>query len=115
MKAQNKSSDQAGWERRPGGRARHLDVLIERVGSAADGARPSSTGTAEHVYHILVGRGLMTLGPEARVVEARDTIFIPPGVSYPLVNNGLDNLVFIVVTSPPGELPLTDVRGPELD
>jgi mannose-6-phosphate isomerase-like protein (cupin superfamily) len=66
---------------------------------------------SEHVYHILSGRGLMTLDGEARVVEARDTIFIPPGVRHGLVNNGLDDLVFVVVTSPPGELPTADVRG----
>ena len=65
---------------------------------------------SEHVYHILSGRGLMTLDGETRVVEARDTIFIPPGVRHGLVNNGLEDLVFVVATSPPGELPATDVR-----
>jgi mannose-6-phosphate isomerase-like protein (cupin superfamily) len=61
---------------------------------------------AEHVYYILRGRGLMTLDGEALVVEPTTTVFIPPGVRHALVNNGLEDLVFVVVTSPPGELPL---------
>ena len=63
---------------------------------------------AEHVYYIIAGRGFMTLGSEARVVKAEDTIFIPPGVPHSIGNNGIEDLLFVVATSPPGELPLPD-------
>jgi mannose-6-phosphate isomerase-like protein (cupin superfamily) len=63
---------------------------------------------AEHVYYILQGRGLMTLNDRRYVVEPHTAIFIPPGVAHSLANTGLENLLFIVVTAPPGELPMTD-------
>ena len=65
---------------------------------------------AEHVYYIMSGRGFMTLGSETRIVKACDTIFIAPGVKHSIGNNGIEDLVFVVATSPPGELPLPDVR-----
>ncbi|HZV51786.1 MAG TPA: cupin domain-containing protein [Candidatus Dormibacteraeota bacterium] len=61
---------------------------------------------AEHVYYVLSGCGLMTLDGERTVVGPHRAVFIPPGVRHAFVNNGLDDLVFVVVTSPPGELPL---------
>lgn len=64
---------------------------------------------AEHVYHILSGVGRFTIDGQNSLVGPRDTVFIPPEVRHQLVNNGLDDLVFIVVTSPPGELPTHDV------
>jgi mannose-6-phosphate isomerase-like protein (cupin superfamily) len=63
---------------------------------------------AEHVYYILQGRGLMKLGGVAYVVEPNHAIFIPPGVAHSLANTGLENLLFIVVTVPAGELPRVD-------
>jgi mannose-6-phosphate isomerase-like protein (cupin superfamily) len=66
---------------------------------------------AEHVYYVLSGRGLMTLDGERTVVGPHRAVFIPPGVRHAFVNNGLEDLVFVVVTSPPGELPLD--AGPE--
>jgi len=59
---------------------------------------------AEHVYYILQGRGLITLDGKAYVVGAHEAIFIPPGVVHSLSNTGLENLLFIVVTVPAGEL-----------
>ena len=64
---------------------------------------------AEHVYYILSGIGLFTIDGQNRLVSPRDSIFIPPGVKHQLVNNGLEDLVFVVVTSPPGEIPIHDV------
>jgi mannose-6-phosphate isomerase-like protein (cupin superfamily) len=63
---------------------------------------------AEHVYYILQGRGLMKLDDRQHVVEAHTAIFIPPGVVHSLANTGLENLLFIVVTAPAGELPTSD-------
>ncbi len=63
---------------------------------------------AEHVYYILQGRGLMTLGEKKYVVEPHTAIFVPPGVVHAIANTGLENLLFIVVTVPAGELPTSD-------
>ncbi len=63
---------------------------------------------AEHVYYILQGRGLMKLDDRQYVVEAHTAIFIPPGVVHSLANTGLENLLFIVVTVPAGELAMSD-------
>ena len=63
---------------------------------------------SEHVYYILQGRGLMKLDGVPYVVEPNTAIFIPPGVVHSLANTGLENLLFIVVTVPAGELPRID-------
>jgi mannose-6-phosphate isomerase-like protein (cupin superfamily) len=63
---------------------------------------------AEHVYYILQGRGLMKLDDRKYVVEAHTAIFVPPGVMHSINNTGLENLLFIVVTVPAGELPTSD-------
>jgi mannose-6-phosphate isomerase-like protein (cupin superfamily) len=63
---------------------------------------------AEHVYYILQGHGLMTVGEKKYVVEPHTAIFVPPGVVHAIANTGLENLLFIVVTVPAGELPTSD-------
>jgi mannose-6-phosphate isomerase-like protein (cupin superfamily) len=55
----------------------------------------------EQIYHVLSGEGLFEFGDEKRVVRAHDVMFIPPGVEHAFHNTGLDNLVFLVITSPP--------------
>ncbi|MEM5500430.1 cupin domain-containing protein [Ahrensia kielensis] len=54
----------------------------------------------EQVYHILSGEGLMELNDEKRVVRKNDVIFIAPGTAHSIVNTGLDDLTFIVATTP---------------
>jgi mannose-6-phosphate isomerase-like protein (cupin superfamily) len=63
---------------------------------------------SEHVYYILQGHGLMKLDDRKYVVEAHTAIFVPPGVMHSINNTGLENLLFIVVTVPAGELPTSD-------
>jgi mannose-6-phosphate isomerase-like protein (cupin superfamily) len=63
---------------------------------------------AEHVYYFLGGRGLLTLDGKARVVEPGVAAWIPPGVRHQLENTGVEDLLFVVVTTPAGELPLLD-------
>nr|BBH93094.1 hypothetical protein KTA_12930 [Thermogemmatispora argillosa] len=70
---------------------------------------------AEHVYYILKGRGLMRLGERQYVVEPHTAIFIPPGVVHSLANTGLEDLLFIVVTVPAGELERRDRRESEVN
>lgn len=59
---------------------------------------------AEHVYYILRGTGLAVVGGEQRLVEPNVTIFVPPGVEHAIYNTGFEDLVFIVATSPPGDI-----------
>ena len=59
----------------------------------------------EQVYHVLDGEGLMELDGEPRVVRRHDVIFIPPGVEHAMYNSGLDDLVFVVVTTPVSDAP----------
>ncbi len=54
----------------------------------------------EQIYHVLDGEGLIELDGERRVVGRHDVIHIPPGVEHALYNTGLQDLVFIVATTP---------------
>ena len=54
----------------------------------------------EQIYHVLEGSGLMVVDGERTVVREHDVIFLPPGVPHSITNNGLDKLVFLVITSP---------------
>jgi mannose-6-phosphate isomerase-like protein (cupin superfamily) len=55
----------------------------------------------EQIYHVLDGEGLMELDGERCVVRRHDVIHIPPGVEHAIYNSGLQDLVFLVVTTPP--------------
>ncbi|HEX9646474.1 MAG TPA: cupin domain-containing protein [Alphaproteobacteria bacterium] len=50
---------------------------------------------------MLDGEGVIELAGARRVVRRHDVIFIPPGVEHSIMNTGLDNLVFLVITVPP--------------
>ena len=60
----------------------------------------------EQIYHVLEGEGLMEIGGETRVVRRHDVIFLPPGVEHAISNQGLVDLVFLVVTSPVSDGPV---------
>lgn len=54
----------------------------------------------EQIYHVLEGEGSMEIEGKKQTVRKHDVIFIPPGYSHRIVNNGLGDLTFIVVTTP---------------
>jgi len=54
----------------------------------------------EQVYHVLDGEGLMELDGVTRVVRKHDVVFVAPGTWHSIVNSGLGDLTFIVVTAP---------------
>lgn len=54
----------------------------------------------EQIYHVLDGEGMMEIAGERRAVRRHDVVFIPPGVSHRITNEGLGDLTFIVVTTP---------------
>ncbi len=54
----------------------------------------------EQIYHVLEGEGSMEIEGKRQTVRKHDVIFIPPGVSHSICNNGMSDLTFIVVTAP---------------
>ncbi len=55
----------------------------------------------EQIYHVLEGEGSMEIEGKRTIVRKHDVIFIPPGVSHSICNEGIADLTFIVVTTPP--------------
>ena len=54
----------------------------------------------EQIYHVLEGEGAMEIEGRRQIVRRHDVVFIPPGVSHSICNNGITDLTFIVVTTP---------------
>jgi len=80
-------------------KTKHLDYRISMYQPMAYVKRHSHK-VQEQVYHVLEGEGLMEIGEETRVVRRHDVIYLPPGVEHSINNTGVQDLVFIVVTSP---------------
>ena len=66
---------------------------------------------AENIYYILQGRGIVELDGEQHLVEPHMVIHIPPGVRHGIFNTGLEDLIFIVVASPPSDMPEVKQTG----
>jgi len=66
---------------------------------------------AENLYYILRGKGIVELDGERHLVEPNVVIHIPPGVRHGIFNTGLEDLVFIVVASPPSDMPEVKQSG----
>jgi mannose-6-phosphate isomerase-like protein (cupin superfamily) len=71
-------------------------------------AEVHSHQVAENLYYILQGRGLVELDGVRHLVEPHMVIHIPPGVRHGIFNTGLEDLVFIVVASPPSDMPVVE-------
>ena len=54
----------------------------------------------EQIYHVLEGEGSMEIEGRRRIVRRHVVVFIPPGVSHSIRNDGLTDLTFIVATTP---------------
>jgi len=54
----------------------------------------------EQIYHVLKGKGILTLNDERKLMREHDYVYIPPGVRHSFSNTGLDTLVFLVITTP---------------
>jgi quercetin dioxygenase-like cupin family protein len=82
------------------GGAKHLDYRISTYARKAY-VKPHKHAIQEQIYHVLDGEGLMEIDGVRRVVRRHDVIFLPPGVEHAIYNSGLEDLTFLVVTSPP--------------
>ena len=66
---------------------------------------------AENIYYILQGKGIVELDGVRHLVGPHTVIHIPPGVHHGIFNTGLQDLVFIVVASPPHDMPEVKQTG----
>jgi len=56
---------------------------------------------SEQAYVIVRGRGQMIVGDEVSAVDAGTLVFIPPGTTHAIRNDGPETLVYVSATSPP--------------
>jgi mannose-6-phosphate isomerase-like protein (cupin superfamily) len=61
--------------------------------------------TAENIYYILKGEGIIELDGKRHLVNPGMVAFIPPGVEHGISNTGFEDLIFIVIASPPHDMP----------
>lgn len=61
--------------------------------------------TAENIYYILQGEGIVELNGEKHLVDPGMVVFVPPGVPHGIKNTGFEDLIFIVAASPPQDMP----------
>jgi mannose-6-phosphate isomerase-like protein (cupin superfamily) len=54
------------------------------------------------VFFVVSGTGRLTIDAETRTVSAGDTVFIAPGSSHELVNDGPERVVYISIWWMPG-------------
>ncbi len=66
---------------------------------------------AENIYYILQGKGIVELDGVRHLVEPHMVVHIPPGVRHGIFNTGLEDLVFIIVASPPYDMPEVKQTG----
>jgi mannose-6-phosphate isomerase-like protein (cupin superfamily) len=59
---------------------------------------------AENIYYILKGTGIVELDGNRTLVGPGTVIFIPPKVVHKIINTGFEDLIFIVVGSPPQDM-----------
>lgn len=55
---------------------------------------------SEELYHIVVGRGVVTVGEDEVTVVPGDTVLIPPGTPHRIRNLGRGDLVFLCCSAP---------------
>jgi mannose-6-phosphate isomerase-like protein (cupin superfamily) len=60
---------------------------------------------AENIYYVLQGKGMVELDGKRHLVEPHMVVHIPAGVRHGIFNTGLEDLIFIVVASPPADMP----------
>jgi len=84
--------------------SKHIDHRISCYQPRAHVA-PHAHKAQEQVYHVIEGEGLVELDGRKQVVRKHDVVFVPPGVVHSLHNTGLTDLIFLVVTSPPDDVP----------
>ena len=81
-----------------GNRNQSLAEAIVQPGETTQLHRHAVT---EEVYHVLAGRGIMTLGEERFSISVGDTVLISPGVAHRLEAAAESSLRVLCCCSPP--------------
>ena len=117
MKAKIYKAAEADWIEAPGHHSAFSKLLVnESDGSKYFDFRVSSYQpkgyceihthqTAENIYYILQGEGIMELDGQRHLVGPGMVVFIPPGVEHGISNTGFEDLIFVVAASPPQDMP----------
>jgi mannose-6-phosphate isomerase-like protein (cupin superfamily) len=123
MRAQGKAKvmrmEEAFWEVPPGHSSQALSKLLVHPTNADTQyfdfriscyqprayAEVHHHEVAENLYYVLRGRGVVELDGERHLVEPHMVVHIPPGVRHGIFNTGVEDLVFLVVASPPYDMP----------
>jgi mannose-6-phosphate isomerase-like protein (cupin superfamily) len=79
--------------------SRRVDFRISRYAPMAHVAEHVHQ-VQEQVYYVLEGEGVLTLDDARHLMRAHDYVYVPPGVRHSFTNDGLESLVFFVVTTP---------------
>lgn len=56
---------------------------------------------SEEIFYFTKGSGLFVLDGERHIVAPGMVIFVPPGTTHAIYNTGMEDLVFVVCSSPP--------------
>lgn len=83
-----------------------VDFRISRYAPAAY-VEEHVHAVQEQIYYVIEGEGVLTLDGAKHLMGAHDYVFVPPGVRHSFANTGLAGLVFLVVTSPAEDKPVT--------
>ncbi|UCF94033.1 MAG: cupin domain-containing protein [Desulfobacterales bacterium] len=117
MKPKVFSASEVDWIEAPGHFSAFSKLLVnEDTGSKYFDFRVSSYQprgycevhtheTAENIYYILQGEGIVELDGERHLVGPKMVVFVPPGVAHGIKNTGFEDLIFIVMASPPKDMP----------
>jgi mannose-6-phosphate isomerase-like protein (cupin superfamily) len=60
---------------------------------------------AENIYYIIRGHGVVDLDGRRHLVGPNSVVYIPPGVQHAIYNSGTEDLLFVVMASPPEDMP----------
>lgn len=72
-------------------------VLIQ----VREGVKSHYHAQHDEIVYILSGKGIMTVGPEKRVIQAGDFIVIPRGTVHSVINKSAQPLTAVSIMSPP--------------
>ncbi len=83
--------------------SRYFDFRISRY-PIKGRVEPHTHEVAEQIYYFISGTGVVQHGTDQIVVVPGNTMFVPPGLLHGVENTGDEDLVFVVVTSPPHDV-----------
>lgn len=83
--------------------SRHVDFRLSRYPQhgRVDAHRHA---VSEQVYYVISGNARLLHGDDDVVLGPGQGAFIPPGLVHAVENTGDEDLVFVVVTTPPGDV-----------